>query len=266
MSPWETLLERPAARGHLLQLCDIDGHTVTNNVSQYVRNGLNRGDGVLVVATAERQDAVRARLNELKADVPAAIESGQLVFLDAKKTLAQFMVDGHPDWDRFESVIGAVMRKVRPAYERAELRAYGEMVGVLWNNRQFSAAIRLEQFWNKLLSRASFTLFCAYSLDVFGKEFEPAALDALLCAHSHLIPGETNRTLELALSRATAEVLGPEAERIMQCVKTGYHPSWAVMPAGEAAVMWLRENLPGSADAILARAREHCQSVTALAD
>lgn len=75
-------------------------------------------------------------------------------------TLGRFMLAGQPDWDAFENTIAAAMRSVRPAHDRAGLRAYGEMVGVLWKNRQFSAAVRLPQFWNRLLSRMSFTLFC----------------------------------------------------------------------------------------------------------
>ena len=50
------------------------------------------------------------------------------------------------------------------------------MVGLLWKARQFAAAIRLEQLWNKLLEQSAFSFYCAYAIDVFGKDFEVANL------------------------------------------------------------------------------------------
>lgn len=32
--------------------------------------------------------------------------------------------------------------------------------------------IRLEQLWNKLLEQSSFSLYCAYAVDIFGKDFD----------------------------------------------------------------------------------------------
>jgi hypothetical protein len=82
------------------------------------------------------------------------------------------------------------------------------MVGILWKSRQYAAAVRLEQFWNKLLSRSSFSLYCAYRIDVFGIEFHGAALDALLCTHTHLVPAEMNGSCESAINRAIEEIVG----------------------------------------------------------
>jgi hypothetical protein len=141
------------------------------------------------------------------------------------------------------------------------------MVGILWNARQFSAAIHLEQFWNKLLTRSPFSLFCAYAIDVFGKEFQVGTLDALLCAHTHLVPAETDGNLETAIDRAMEDILGPKADGMRLLIKANYRPAWAVLPAGEAVVLWLRNNLPDQAEKILARARLHYQALhrTALA-
>jgi MEDS: MEthanogen/methylotroph, DcmR Sensory domain len=101
------------------------------------------------------------------------------------------MLAGQPNWDRFETVIRRAMREVRPARDHGGLRAYGEMVGLLWSARQFSAAIRLEQFWNKLLARSSFHLYCAYSIEVSERESQIHALDGVLSTHTNLIPNHT---------------------------------------------------------------------------
>jgi hypothetical protein len=114
----------------------------------------------------------------------------------------------------------------------------------------------LEQFWNKLLSLSDFSLYCAYAIDIFGKDFQMGSVDALLCAHSHLMPCETAGRLEAAIYRALDEVFGSEAQEIRRLMKPNYRPTWAVMPTGEAMALWIRNNLPGQADTILSRARE----------
>jgi MEDS: MEthanogen/methylotroph, DcmR Sensory domain len=170
--------------------------------------------------------------------------------------LARFMVNGQPDWDLFQNAVKEAMQGLQPWAEHAGLRAYGEMVGILWNARQFAAAVRLEQFWNKLLSQSRFSLYCAYAIDVFGKEFQISALDSLLCAHTHVVPAETDGRLEASLNTAMEEVLGPKTGGLRVLIKANYRPSWAVLPAGEGIALWLRNNLPEQADRILSRARQ----------
>jgi hypothetical protein len=257
MSPWEKLLERPHSRGHFVQLYESDEVALTKNVGHYLWEGLRRGDGVLIIATPEHQELFSRRLDRLGADLPDVLESQQLIFWDAQQTLTQFMVAGQPDWPLFEKTIRAAMRQVRPTDRAEGLRAYGEMVGILWKARQFAAAIRLEQFWNKLLEQSSFSLYCAYAIDVFGKEFEVANLEGVLCTHTHLVPAQPDGTLETALNRSMDEILGPKADALRILIKANHRPAWAVMPSAESIVLWLRRNLPDQADQIVRRARDH---------
>jgi MEDS: MEthanogen/methylotroph, DcmR Sensory domain len=256
MSPWKKLIERPGPHGHLVQLYKADEEHLAKNVSQYLLEGLNAGDGALVIATPEHCDLFSRQLKALGADPDTAIQNRQLKFFDAQDTLAGLMIDGQPNWQRFETVVGAAMSQVRSQGDYKGLRAYGEMVGLLWNTRQFAAAIRLEQFWNRLLGRSSFSLYCAYSIDVFGKDFQVGALDGLLRAHTHLIPAETNGTLESSINRAMEDILGSQSRELKLLIKANFRPSWAVMPAGESMALWLRHNLPDQADKILNHARD----------
>jgi hypothetical protein len=255
MSPWERLLERPTSRGHFVQLYEADEAALTRNVGLYLGEGLKRGDGVLLIATPEHSGLFCRELARLGED-PALLEkSGQLALFDAQKTLSTFMVGGQPDWNLFQGVITAAMRQVTPLHAEAGLRAYGEMVGLLWKARQFAAAIRLEQLWNRLLEQSSFSLYCAYAIDLFGKEFHIGGLDDILCTHSHLVPAQPNGDLETALDMAMDELLGAKADALRILIKANYRPSWAVLPNAEAIVLWLRKNLPGRADEIVGRSR-----------
>ena len=75
------------------------------------------------------------------------------------------------------------------------------------------------------------------------------------CSHTHLLP--LNPGLEEALDRAMHEVLGPRLENLRKSMRANHRPAWGKVPPAEALVLWLRNNLPGTADQILARAREY---------
>jgi hypothetical protein len=240
-----------------VQLYRAGEPSLAQNVGLYLAEGLKRGDGVLVIAAPEHTALFRNHLEQQGIDVASARENRQLVMWDAQETLAQFLVDGQPDWHKFEAAIQVGIRQLPAANRDTGLRAYGEMVGILWQNRQFAAAVRLEQFWNRLLEQAAFSLYCAYSIDIFGQDFHVGNLDGVLCTHTHLIPTEPNGNLEAALNRALDEILGADAEPLRVLIKKSDLPGRAVMPNAETMVMWLKNHLPARADAIVQRARQH---------
>jgi hypothetical protein len=250
------LLDQPEPEEHFVQLYGKDDRLLTRNVSRYLSEGLRRGDGLLVIATAEHRGSMVRQLNGERTYTRAVLE-GRLVFLDAQATLNRFMVDGEPDQVRFERIIGEALAGVRTRAVHSGIRAYGEMVGVLWKAGQFSAAVRLEELWNELLQAGNVSLFCAYPIDVFSPEFQAASLDALLCAHTHVVP--TDSALEGALNRAMDEVLGDRVDDLRRLIQANHRPAWAVIPKPEAIILWLRNNLPGSAERILDRARQYYQ-------
>jgi len=254
MSPRPELLEQPQPEEHFVQLYGKDDQLLTRTVSRFLGQGLRRGDGLLIIATPEHRGTLVRHLSAERA-YPRAVLEGRLVFLDAETTLNRFLVDGEPDQSRFDSIIGEALRGVRSKAVQSGVRAFGEMVGLLWEAGQFSAAVRLEELWNTLLRASDVSLFCAYPIDVFSPEFKVSAVDSLLCAHTHLIP--TAAALETALNQAMNEVLGPRVQGIRKLMQTNHRPAWASIPKAEGIILWLRNNLPGSADQILNRAREY---------
>jgi hypothetical protein len=96
---------------------------------------------------------------------------GYLDVRDAHETLALFMVRDMPDGDAFESTIGRLVEDAACGLPSSSLvRAYGEMVDVLWKDGRCDAAIRLEMLWNRLAARCGLTLLCGYAMDNFVKE------------------------------------------------------------------------------------------------
>ena len=149
--------------------------SLIDRVCDYVREGFRSGDAAVIICTPEHLTSVDACLGAGGLDVAALREQGQYVSLDAGKTLEQFIVNGRPDRIRFSDVVGGHLLRTHATYPR--VRAFGEMVALLWAQGKSQAALELEELWNELLGYHPFSLMCAYSLDVLGK---PANLQTVV--------------------------------------------------------------------------------------
>lgn len=247
------LLERPEPHGHFVQLYAENHGCLAKNVGHFLLEGWKRGEALLVIASPPLRASFTRELHARGVPEEAA------VFLDSQETMAQFMRDGQPDWARFERKISAAIRNLQEKTGSLQLRAFGDMVGVRWRGGQFSAAIELENFWNRLLQGQGLQLFCAYPVDVFGQQFDAATMDALLCTHTHLLAAGENGDLDRAVNRAMDETMGKRANGLKALMEANYRPRWAALPPAENAILWLRNNLPDYADEILSRARRYYQ-------
>jgi len=254
-------LEEPEGCSHFFQLHGRDSSTLEHNAAEFLWQSLKRGGSAILIATDEHKLAFLTQLARRGFNVGRALHERRILALDAQATLDRILLDGYPDAARFEHVVGSIVRETRHRNPDLPLHAYGEMVGVLWQTRQFPAAIRLEQLWNKLLrSAVDFQLFCSYPIDVFDKQFEISMMGELLGAHTHLLSTTSNGRLESALDRAMNELLDP-----IVCASKSQAPfalpsSRSVLPAGEATILWLRKNHPEEAEAVLAQARRYFEA------
>ncbi len=137
------------------------------------------------------------------------------------------------------------------------MRAYGEMVGELWQERKYDAAAELERLWSELQLAKPFKLFCGYPIDVFTSDFSSSSIDRIMRSHEYLISDEDANRLALALNRALDEVLGDRAEWLRPVIKANHPAEWGTVPHAESLILWLRSHLPGHAAAILERAKTH---------
>jgi hypothetical protein len=164
--------------------------------------------------------------------------------------LSRILVRDRPDWDRFQAMISAACESIEPA-PGARIRAYGEMVDLLWSSGAYSAAIQLEEYWNRILERRNAILLCAYKIDVLGPEFEPASLHAILCDHTGVLPADEAGILERALAAAIRNVLSPFEQDLLARVQTDIPVQWCALPAAERMILGVRRNFPENAPEIL---------------
>jgi KaiC/GvpD/RAD55 family RecA-like ATPase len=188
MSSWSELLDRAAPEEHVVQLYGRNDQLLTRNVSRYLAEGLRRGDALVVIATREHADAITRELALGGADEVAASRDGRLVVLDARETLDRLLIGGQPDEHLFREVVGGALAQAHRRSSTGHVRAFGEMVGLLWVDGDPAAAARLEEYWNDLLRGTACSLFCAYPIDIYDNG-ETAGLDAVLGSHTHMLLG-----------------------------------------------------------------------------
>jgi hypothetical protein len=218
---------------HFVRLYGKEGE-LADAMAEYVNTGLGRGEAAVVIATQEHRLALQARLRP---------GGERPVMLDAERTLARFMANGMPQWQAFHQVIGGLIAELRLSHPA--VRAYGEMVDVLWQRGERQAAIRLEEYWNELGRLQTFSLFCAYRMDPCDPALYDGALQAVCKLHSHMIPASDPQRFDEAVQAASRKVLDPELCSILG----------TVMPGGQATLFWLRQNMPGAAEKVFSELR-----------
>jgi hypothetical protein len=104
----------------------------------------------------------------------------------AEESLRGFMVNGWPDEARFTEMISSLVERARD--KGRKVRIFAEMVAILWGRGLFSATLRLEQLWDKLVRSQELLMFCAYPT---GDELSrsPVPFDDICAQHARVIPG-----------------------------------------------------------------------------
>ncbi|MGQ0570980.1 MAG: MEDS domain-containing protein, partial [Armatimonadota bacterium] len=143
---------------HLVQIYEEDGVFLDSLVG-YVGGGLRADDAVVVIATPAHRDGLERRLAADGLDLAAARAQDRYIPLDAEETLAEFVVNGWPDEDRFNRLVSRLLTRARGPGRR--VRAFGEMVAVLWWRGHTGATVRLEHLWHRLCEAEAYSLFCA---------------------------------------------------------------------------------------------------------
>ncbi len=161
-------LRAAAERSEVVQFYESD-ELLCDLVARFLLPATNSQAYALAVVTPSHKSGIRAALAGRSIDVDAVVASGRLAFADAEATLARFMVGPMPDWDLFRTTITDLVPPA--ASQRAmPVRAYGEMVDVLWAEGNFKAAVRLEQMWNDVRNLWGVPFLRAYAMGGFYKE------------------------------------------------------------------------------------------------
>ena len=145
--------------GHVVQFY---GHEeeLADRVTGYLLGALQHDGVAVVIATAAHRRAFEGRLTRAGVDLAAAARAGTYRTLDAGDTVRALTTGGQLDRGAFDRVIGSLIADAGQG-ERP-VRAYGEMVALLWDAGLVNDAVQLEEMWGSLGLSHSFSLFCSY--------------------------------------------------------------------------------------------------------
>jgi hypothetical protein len=156
-------------------------------VGSFLGEGFDQGAVAVLIVTPDHAARIDACLRECAVDVDALKAVGAMVIVDARDTLNEFMVDGMPNPSEFRRTVGGLLTEMRRTNDNRPIRAYGEMVDLLWKDGREAAAIRLETLWNQLAASYDFALLCGYSM---GNFYKGSTLDDIKHQHTHLVPAD----------------------------------------------------------------------------
>jgi len=248
-------LVQPAERSHLVL---IYRHTaaLADAVSLYLSDGLGRGEAAVVISTRAHWNDFRRGLEKWSLDPTRLQNEGRLVVKDARETLDSFMRDGMPDPTLFRNAVCSLFSRLAlGGWPR--VRAFGEMVSLLWRNGNPDGAVRLEELWSEVVRDYEVTLLCAYHGHSLAPEFHGRSAQGIYREHSHLLPPEESDRLTDAVDLAMEEVLGESQTAALRPMIAATRRRLNVRPGAQASLLWLQAHLPGRLDDVLASARRH---------
>jgi anti-sigma regulatory factor (Ser/Thr protein kinase) len=145
-------------------------HELITIVAGFLAEAIAGGGTAVAIAEARHAGALEQALADQGVDVAAADRDGALIFRDAAASLRALQTSaGDLDRARFEGVIGELIRAA--AARGGPVRAYGEMVALLWERDECGQALELETYWSEFGTQTPFDLYCGYRLaDVQGAD------------------------------------------------------------------------------------------------
>jgi diguanylate cyclase (GGDEF)-like protein len=194
-----------AERGHLVEFYETE-EFLLDTVRAFLLPALREGDAVIVGAGEGGRERIAAALGEAGVDVEAAVGDGRYVAFDPVQSLSRLMVDGEPNPARFHETIGHLMDVASQGGRR--VRAYGEMVTMLWEARDVTSAMALERLWNGFMETRPLDVLCAYPMQAFEDKASADQFKSVCEQHSRVIPSESFSLLADPddRSRAVAEM------------------------------------------------------------
>ncbi|MFL5763186.1 MAG: MEDS domain-containing protein [Bacteroidia bacterium] len=180
---WSTI----ASQDHIVQVYENDD-VLMDSLEGFICAGLEADEGIVIIATKEHVEALGTRLSGKGIDLLKYFRKKQFILLDAVETLSQFMVVGWPDENKFNTAVDEILSKARGNKNR-KVRAYGEMVALLWAQGYTGATIQLENIWNRYCAKEQLCLFCAYPKNGFTQDVD-RSIDHICFCHNKVISGD----------------------------------------------------------------------------
>lgn len=184
---FDTLVLMRAARASV-HPCHFysDDNAFATTVASFLAPAFREGQGVVAFGTAAHLDAIEKRLQRDGHDIAIAKKRGQYQSFDAQAALEALVVGELPAQDVFDEIVGS--RVAQAVREFGGVRAFGEIVSLLWRDGKRQAALRLEEMWNDAIGLHPLSLLCGYNVRAFTSAHDAAGVTGIIGAHTGVLP------------------------------------------------------------------------------
>ncbi len=198
-------LANPVPGSHLVKICRNE-LLQAEAIADFIQGGLLRDELVIIIARTSLRNAIVSKLSAMGLNVQDFKDQGQIKFFDAEFLLSSIVTDGLLEDQAFQEFVVKPVQAARLKY--GKIRAFGEMVDILWKRGQHDIALQLEELWDDLAKKHEFALFCIYLLSSFDSSDYDACLEHICKAHTHLLPVENEDSSEAEGKGEIMDVFG----------------------------------------------------------
>lgn len=181
---------------HLVQIYQND-LTFLNTLEGFAGDGFIKGESVVIIASPNHIEQLNKRLAVHGFDIEKLKADDQYIPLDAQDSLDSFMVNDWPDEKLFNMMVANVME--RATKDDRRIRAFGEMVAILWEQGKNGATVQLENLWHRLQNN-KFCLYCAYPKSGFTQN-AVESMRTICNTHSLVIDGNARPSTQIYYQR-----------------------------------------------------------------
>jgi anti-sigma regulatory factor (Ser/Thr protein kinase) len=157
---------------------------LASSAAGFASGALAESGTAIVIATPAHRAAIAAALTADGYAIDACTQAGSYVALDAAETLARFSngrgLDAESFRDAIQPLLEAAGRRPGP------IRAFGEIVTLLWDRGRVGDVLQLESLWNDIAERNPFELLCGYAMSSIESRADLAATKRMCDQHSEI--------------------------------------------------------------------------------
>lgn len=203
-------------------------------VCDFATTGLELGDSIVLAVTNAHAARIRRELSQRGYHGGLA----EISWLDAESLAGELLGARGVRPGAYERlIVGEVSAAASRARSR-RVRAYGEIVDVLWKRGQEEDALSLERRWHETCAEHPLRLLCGYRLSLM----DCRCLDI---AQAHDLVEESALKDAGKVRRALEKVFGHQAEQLRSIVSG--QRQLKGLPFEQAALMWISRHMPAGA-------------------
>jgi len=174
---------------HVIQVYDNDVIFI-DTLTGFVESAFRANENAVVIATNRHLTALELRLESKGHRIESLIAENKFIPVSAEETLHEFIINDTIDESRFIKIVSGLFQHA--GSNQKKVRAFGEMVAILWAQGNKEATLRLEHLWTRLCKEDQFCVYCAYPKDIFTVD-EPEPEKSVCDCHSMIISGSENQ-------------------------------------------------------------------------